>query len=195
MKRFLLKNNNAFTLVEVIVGMMLISFAITSAVGGVSQAHGWSHSIYLRHRALEELSAYMDSLKTRIADLQHFSSSQWVDDFDGTEVVLHQSKENPINGIITREVVNPQSIKVENFPLNINPVVVNDDPSYHLRATIQWKDYSVSRIFLATGGDSDGQSASFYGDNFNDDSVVSPLNDRIFNCSLSLEMNMMDFQY
>ena len=116
---------------------MLTIFAAAGTVAGISQAHGSLRSIRLRHRAVEELAGYMDSVKARIADLKHYPRSLWGNDIYGTDVLLFHSEDNPeldVIGTIYREQI------IEEYRREISPLT----PSYRLRCRIEWEDYSIN---------------------------------------------------
>ena len=129
---------SGFTLIEVLVGMLIIAAAASSIFYGISYARAEIRKIAIRERAIQELDAYMEYWTARIqygnlgtTDRSGGHEEEvvlWAPDNDDPKV----TDDNVIIGTITRENIS------QHYDDIYNP---NNYPYYKLRATITWVDH------------------------------------------------------
>jgi len=130
------KANGGFTLLEVAVGMVIISAAAVSMFYGITYARASIRQIAIKERALEELVGYLDYYRAIVSDHTPLDF-EWAGDLQrGTDVILYNptGSNNPseyIVGTIYRE-------RMRKEYSDENP---NHDPYFMIEAFIVWEDH------------------------------------------------------
>ena len=123
-----------FTLIETMVGFLIIAAAASTVYYGVNYARAEIVKIEIRERALEELSGYMDYWIARI-NYGTWSVPEGNGDNRGEEVTLYNPtgvEEEAIVGKIYRDPM--LRIYNETYSPDMNPC-------YRLKARIEWVDH------------------------------------------------------
>ncbi len=125
-----------FTLIEMMVGILIIAATATTVFYGVAYARADVRRVIIRERALEELAGYMDYWVAKIHN-GSISQGDIRGDARGEEVVIYNptnsdDEEDTIIGTITREPLQ------EYYNQQWNP---NLYPYYYLKARITWDDH------------------------------------------------------
>lgn len=141
------RSQSGFTLIEVLVGILIIAATATTVFYGVNYARAEIRKIVIRERALQELSGYMDYWVARI-NHGEINITEANGDNSAEEVVLYNPMSNDdetmaIIGTITRE------------PITDDYSTYNStDAYYFLAAKIEWVDHlsdnEISELYLET---------------------------------------------
>ncbi len=128
------KFQQGFSLIEVMIGVLMISIASYGLILSATYAKGALRSVAIREQAIDQLVSFVEYMKGRIAD-GHLTASETMGNYQGNIVFLEGDKYS--NHKI------PAKIFYDHMP-----VVQSDSTSTivrrHLRAWITWQDYSTS---------------------------------------------------
>lgn len=132
MRKFTPKARPGFTLIEAMVGIVIVTIGVASMLTGVVQAHNILRSAELKERAFEELRAEAELWKGMIAYGQ-LTAYQKSGDLVGKAVDLEDNPRGkiPMRGTITRE------------PIKLVPDGFTNIPRYELTVSISWMDYTM----------------------------------------------------
>jgi len=132
------RNSSGFTLIEVMVGILIMVATSATMFYGINYARAQARKTIMQQRALEELRSEMDYWMVRLMDGQ-------VDDHDlggdmrGTEVILYNPDSNLdedeeyFRAIIYRKPTHKE-YRHDHDPNR-------DSPFYKLEMYIQWRDH------------------------------------------------------
>ena len=136
------RSNAGFTLIEVLVGIVIISAAAVTMYYGVLIARGQIRQVVLKERALEELSNYMDYWMARIND-GNISNHELSGDAQGELITLYYPSENIVLGQPTDYV----EATIYRLPIKKRYSEYNPQfqPYYELEAYIVWNDYTTGK--------------------------------------------------
>ncbi len=127
-------SESGFTLIEVIVGLLIVAITASTVFYGASYARAEIRKIAIRERALEEISGYMEYWIALI-NYGQISVNDKSGDSRGEEVIIYNptdEKDKAIVAKIFREPLEP--IYSEEY----NP---QSNPYYYLKARIVWVDH------------------------------------------------------
>ena len=142
---FINNKSAGFTLIELIVGLVMIAATASTVFYGISYARAEVRKIAIRERALEELTGYMDYWIALI-NYGTLSVTDVGGDRRGEEVVIYNPTGDPqevIIGKIYRESL------TRHYSEEFNP---SNHPYYFLRCKIVWVDHlakdEIAEIYL-----------------------------------------------
>ncbi|NQV16292.1 type II secretion system protein [bacterium] len=123
-----------FTLIEVLVGMIIIAATASSVFYGVTYARAEIRKIIIRERALEELSGYMDYWVARI-NYGELSIPDQNGDLSGEEVVIYNptDPEDETLAIVAKIYRDPIDEEYSSYNAN--------NAYFILSARIEWIDH------------------------------------------------------
>jgi prepilin-type N-terminal cleavage/methylation domain-containing protein len=131
------RNSPGFTLIEVMVGIIIMAATAATMFYGVAYARSQARKIIIQQRALEELRSQMDYWMVRILD-GNLTNHELLGDTRGTEVTLYnpdadeQDDEEAFKALIYRE-------PMERGYSDHDPQ--EDSPYYWLEMYIKWSDH------------------------------------------------------
>lgn len=132
MKKFRQKLEQGFTLMEVMVGILIVNIGVVSMLTGAVQAHNILRTTELKERAFEELRMELERWRGRIAD-GHILTRELNGDPRGKTVYLEGDNfsDDAIKAVITYD------------PIMEVPDGVSVAKRYQLRVNIKWQDYTM----------------------------------------------------
>ncbi|MEA3287882.1 MAG: type II secretion system protein [Candidatus Marinimicrobia bacterium] len=136
-----------FTLIEVVIGLLIIAMTASTVFYGVSYARAEIRKIAIRERALEELGGYMDYWIALI-NYGQMSVNDKTGDNRGEEVIIYNPTGIEDEAIVAKIYREPfTAIYSDEYnPLN--------DPYYHLKCRIVWEDHladnEMTELYLET---------------------------------------------
>ncbi len=131
-----LRSQAGFTLIEVMVGIIIMAATSVSMFYGVNYARAQARKIIMQQRALEELRSEMDYWMVRLLDGQ-FSERDLQADLKGTPVVLYNPDSNdPADREYFEAKIYREAIK-KKYTIHD----AEDSPYYEVEMYIQWVDH------------------------------------------------------
>ncbi len=132
MKKFRQKLEQGFTLMEVMVGILIVNIGVVSMLTGAVQAHNILRTTELKERAFEELRMELERWRGRIAD-GYILTRELNGDPRGKTVYLEGDNfsDDAIKAVITYD------------PIMEVPDGVSVAKRYQLRVNIKWQDYTM----------------------------------------------------
>lgn len=130
------RNSPGFTLIEVMVGILIMAATSATMFYGVNYARAQARKIIIQQRALEELRSEMDYWMVRLLD-GNVNDNDLLGDLRGTEVILYNpdseddEDDEYFKAIIYREPTRKVYTQHD----------LDDSPYYPLVMYIQWQDH------------------------------------------------------
>lgn len=139
---------SGFTLIEVIIGLLIVAAASASMYYGIIYARSELRKISIQERALQELNNEIEFWMARVAYQGGRVQTSTAVGARGREVILYSSEDDPDNAILG--TIYRESIEEEFH--ESNPGV----PFYVIEAWIEWDDYlgesgEMNEIRMRTG--------------------------------------------
>ena len=130
------RNSPGFTLIEVMVGILIMAATSVTMFYGVNYARAQARKIIIQQRALEELRSQMDYWIVRLLDGQ-MTDHELLGDMSGTDVVLYNPDSDDDND---GEYF---SAKIFRMPTRKEYTQhdLADSPYYELEMYISWWDH------------------------------------------------------
>lgn len=125
-----------FTLIEVMVGILIMAATAVTMFYGVNYARAEARRVIMKQRALEELTSQMDYWMIRLLDGQ-VTDHELLGDTRGTEVILYNpdseddEDDDAFMATIYREPTHKQYTEHD----------LDDSPYYELDMYIRWWDH------------------------------------------------------
>ncbi len=129
------KSQKGFSLIEVMVGVFIVSIAALGIILSATYAKGSLRSVAIKEMAVDELVSFVEVMKGRIAD-GHLTVTETMGDYQGRTVYLEGSKYS--NYKI------PAKIFYDHLTI-IQTDSVSKIDRRHLRVWITWQDFSTLR--------------------------------------------------
>ena len=130
------RNSPGFTLIEVMVGILIMAATSATMFYGVSYARASARKIIMQQRALEELRSQMDYWMVRLLDGQ-VTDHDLLGDLVGEDVILYNpDSEDDLDG----EYFNAKIFR-EPTQKKYTQHDLNDSPYYELEMYIKWWDH------------------------------------------------------
>jgi len=131
------RNSSGFTLIEVMVGILIMAATAATMFYGVSYARSQARRIIIQQRALEELRSQMDYWMVRILD-GNLTNHDLLGDTKGTEITLYNPDADERN--------DDEAFKAMMYRLPMDRRFSDHDPEedspyYFLEMYIQWSDH------------------------------------------------------
>ncbi len=132
MKKLRQKLEQGFTLMEVMIGILIVNIGVVSMLTGVVHAHNILRSTELKERAFEEVRMELERWRGRIAD-GRILPRELNGDPQGKTIYLegNDRSDDAIEAIITYDPI-----------MNV-PDGVSDPSRYQLRVNIKWQDFTM----------------------------------------------------
>jgi len=131
------RNSPGFTLIEVMVGIIIMAATAATMFYGVSYARSQARKIIIQQRALEELRSQMDYWMIRILD-GNLTNHDYLGDTKGTQITLYDPDSD--------ERGDEEAFKAMIYRMPLDRQLTDHDPMeespyYVLEMYIQWSDH------------------------------------------------------
>ncbi len=132
------RNSPGFTLIEVVIGILIMAATSATMFYGVNYARAEARKIIMQQRALEELTSHMDYWMVRLLDGQ-LTNHELLGDLRGTDLVLYNpDSDNDLDDeAFHATIFREPTRKFTNDAHDPN----EDSPYYPLEMYIQWRDH------------------------------------------------------
>lgn len=132
------RNSPGFTLIEVMVGILIMAATAATMFYGVSYARAQARKIIIQQRALEELQSQMDYWMIRLLDGQ-VTDEELLGDVHGTDVILYNpDSDDDLDGEYFSAKIYREPTSKE---ITVSHDPNEDSPYYPLEMYIRWWDH------------------------------------------------------